>query len=135
MTTTTLISTSNVVYFPIWIVEDRYSGVYSGYEWIAGVGYNLMDIILNKNIGIWASDMETWNKEEVDIYPFMAGGNTPNDSYTNLNKKINNYEIPRGFDYETFIKDLDPETFYMKKISHINDRWWLEKYGTWSFKV
>ncbi|MEK6879334.1 MAG: hypothetical protein AABY22_07000 [Nanoarchaeota archaeon] len=121
------LNSPNILY-PIWIISDRYGGVYSGYEWIAGAGSQLLTEILSGNYGILASDTETWDKPLIDMYPFMSGGNTPNDALINLNTKVVNLKLPKRFNIDFFQEKLTPEIFFEKKIKHINDRWWKESY-------
>ena len=80
--------------YPIIIVEDRYSGVYSRGNWIAVAEFNkkadnnstrLDIILLEANGGNGDSDF-FWRNPKSPPPHWVAVGNTPNEALENLRK-------------------------------------------------
>lgn len=78
---------SNLMFYPVTIVQDRYSGAYSGHEWTAWHmnAYNVPDSICSNDIDCGAF----WsNINESEYADRWAGGGTPNEAYYNLLQKV-----------------------------------------------
>lgn len=70
--------------FPIVIVEDRYTGVYSGHRWLVFPQFDEeIDAIKDLAEGVWGDDSEAveWFSENGHRY---WGGNTPDEALTNF---------------------------------------------------
>lgn len=72
--------------FPVIVVQDRYSGVYSGHNWIALPAFD-RDYDYHKDLvdGIWGDDVEAveWCVDNKERY---WGGDTPEEAESNLRR-------------------------------------------------
>ncbi len=78
--------TTNYEAFPIVIVEDRYSGVYSGYKWLVFARFDeTINMSEDMENGVWGDDVEaaTWFAENGHRY---WGGSTPDEALANFRR-------------------------------------------------
>jgi hypothetical protein len=71
------------------IIEDRYSGVYSGGKWVAIADYTLERFRFVDD-GVHAGDMKCssfWSIE-TKLLPWLAVGDSPNKAVQNLTRKM-----------------------------------------------
>lgn len=76
--------------YPVTIIDDRYSGCYSGGKYLA---FNVEPWDVPKGVS-WGGDVdcaEFWADEALKYV--IGKGNTPNEAYRNLVEKIQRNEI------------------------------------------